>query len=363
MLSDGTPIDLTLLFASDAYESEFPQILREVRKRTGNAALIGCCSQGIIGQAREVEDQPALALQVMSLPGINLQSIRLTPKQIEAGMVGANLPSSEVNAVLLFADPFSQDSERLLEVLSAAYPGLPLVGGLASGRLRGTRIFLNDAVLDSGAVGFTLGGAWSVRSVVSQGCAPIGQTWTITSVKENVIESIGMRPALEVLTETFQLLAPDVQQRAQRNIFVGLAMDEYRDDFRRGDFLVRNIVGVDRESGSIAIGAMPRAGQTLQFQLRDPQAADEDLIELLTRARTDLGGETPAAALLCSCNGRGVGLFGRPDHDAEALQAILGPLPVAGFFCNGEIGPVGGKNFLHGYTASVALIVPARPAV
>jgi small ligand-binding sensory domain FIST len=198
-----------------------------------------------------------------------------------------------------------------------------------------------------------------VRSVVSQGCAPIGETWTITGATGNVLESIGMRPALDVLMDTFHALPPEMQDRASRNLLVGLAMNEYQDDFGRGDFLIRNIMGIDRDSGVIAIGALPRVGQTIQFQIRDPTAAGEDLHALLAKARDELGDQRPVGALLCCCNGRGAGLFGEPDHDVRVVSDLMGPLPVAGFFCNGEIGPVGGKNFLHGFTASMAFIVPA----
>jgi small ligand-binding sensory domain FIST len=237
---------------------------------------------------------------------------------------------------------------------------VPLIGGLASGdyRRRATYVFLNDDVYPDGAVGVAIGGAYAVRTVVSQGAMPIGRPWTITEARGNHVLTIGMRPALDVLTETFEGLSPELQMRAQRNLLVGLAMDEYRDEFQRGDFLIRNLVAIDRESGAISIGAYPRIGQTIQFQLRDPVAADEELKEMLLRTQMELGDQQPVGALLCSCNGRGVGLFGEQDHDARALVERFGALPTAGFFCNGEIGPVGSKNFLHGFTASIALIVP-----
>jgi small ligand-binding sensory domain FIST len=222
-------------------------------------------------------------------------------------------------------------------------------------------VFLNGEVYDRGAVALALGGPYAVRTIVSQGAAPIGETWTITGAQGNVIETIAQRPAYQVLVDTLRALPPEMQQRAQRNLLVGLAMDEHRGEFRRGDFLIRNLTGIDPERGTLAVGALPRVGQTLQFQLRDPDAADEDLRELLERARKELGARQPVGALLCSCNGRGVGLFGTPDHDARTLVDLLGPIPVSGFFCNGEIGPVGEQNFLHGFTASIALVIPEEP--
>jgi small ligand-binding sensory domain FIST len=193
--------------------------------------------------------------------------------------------------------------------------------------------------------------------VTSQGCTPIGETWTLTKVEQNIIHQIGNRPAYEVLAETFNQLSPEQQRTARGNLFIGLVVNEYLEEFHRGDFLIRNLLGADPRSGSIAVGALPRLGQTVQFQRRSAAAATEDMEELLTRARKQLGDTPIYGGCLCSCNGRGRNLFDRPDHDAQMVQQRLGPMGLAGFFCNGEIGPVGEKSFLHGYTASLALFV------
>jgi small ligand-binding sensory domain FIST len=364
--ADFASVDLAVLFASPNFIDQYGPILEEIRRRTHATALVGCSGQAIIGPGREVEDEPALSLLLFSLPGAVVRA-----RHVKQEMIGKQLtprewrdvfglPPDDVNAWLLFADPFSLDPERLLAVLSESYPGVPLMGGMASGDLRSTDsfLFLNDTVLLEGAVALAIGGPYTVHSVVSQGCEPIGETWTITGVRDNVIESIGMRPALEVLAETFGRLPPETQQRARKNLLVGLAMDEYRDDFRRGDFLIRHLSGVDQASGAIAIDALPRVGQTVQFQIRDGAAADDDLVELLTKTKRDLGGQQPLGALLYTCNGRGIGLFAAPDHDARRVAEGLGPIPLAGLFCRGEIGPVGQKHFLHGFTASLAIIVP-----
>ncbi|HWO72406.1 MAG TPA: FIST N-terminal domain-containing protein [Dehalococcoidia bacterium] len=368
MLRDGVRADLALLFASDAYGDGLSDLVKAVRQASGAGVLIGCSGQGVIGPAREVEDRPAIALQVFSLPGAMLKPVRLSPTDLEGSAAWQEEVATagrEASAFITFVDPFTVDGERLLSSLTDCLGQVPLVGGLASGSFaRGrTYLFLNDDVFADGAVGLALGGAYTVRTVVSQGCEPIGETWTITGAHGNVIETIGMRPALDVLIETFEALPAEMQERARRNLLVGLAMNEYRDEFRRGDFLVRNLLGIDQQSGAIAVGALPRVGQTLQFQVRDPDAADEDLRQMLALTKSELGGQAPVGALLCSCNGRGMGLFGVPDHDAKVLADLIGPVPVAGFFCNGEIGPVDGKNFLHGFTASVALILPIRPSL
>jgi len=365
IVPSGETIDLAFLFASSAYAEEFPELVASARRATRARRLIGCSSQGVIGTGREVEGQPALALLTFSLPGAVLRPVRLAQGTLEqcrgpeAWHEMTRVSPDDVTAWFLFADPFTLDAEGLLVAWSEAYPGTPMVGGMASGdlRLRCTHVFLDGEVYDRGAVAMALGGTYGVRTIVSQGCTPIGKPWTITGATGNVIETIALRPAYEVLVETVHALPREVQQRARGNLFVGLAMDEYREELHRGDFLIRNLLGADAESGTLTVGAIPRPGQTLQFQLRDHVTADEDLRELLEAAKTDLGGQEPIGALLCSCNGRGIGLFGTPDHDAWAVADRLGPIPLAGFFCNGEVGPVGSRNFLHGYTASIALVV------
>ena len=357
--------DLAVFFASSSFAPAYPQILGRLRAATAGGVLIGCSGQGVIGGEQEIEGRPAMALLTLALPGTNLNSAHFTQSQLETHTTGedwlklAGVSQDQANSWLLFADPFSADAEGFLNRFSTAYPHTPLVGGLASAdpQTHKTYLFLNDDVYEEGMIGLALSGSCAVRTIVSQGCMPIGQTWAITSVNGNAIETIAQRPALEVLLETLQALPSDIQERARRNLLVGFAMDEYKDDFGRGDFLIRNLFGMDRESGSIVVGALPHIGQTLQFQIRDPQAADEDLRELLGKAVREMTGERVLGAVLCSCNGRGVGLFGAPHHDAEAISELLGPLPLAGFFCNGEIGPVAGRNFLHGFTASMAVIV------
>jgi small ligand-binding sensory domain FIST len=212
-------------------------------------------------------------------------------------------------------------------------------------------------VFEDGGVAISVGGGVKLEGVISQGCTPIGESWTLTRVEKNLIHNIGNRPAYAVLAETFQKLPPDEQRKAQGNLLIGLVVNEYREDFHRGDFLVRNLIGGDPNSGVLAVGALPRAGQMMQFQRRDAAAATEDMNELLARAKKQLGGATIYGGCLCCCNGRGQNLFGAPNHDAELVQKQIGPLGLAGFFGNGEIGPVGGKNYLHGFTASLALFV------
>jgi small ligand-binding sensory domain FIST len=206
-------------------------------------------------------------------------------------------------------------------------------------------------------VAIAVGGDVALAGVISQGCTPIGEAWTLTRVDQNLIRNIGNRPAYTVLSETVSQLSPEDQRKAQGNLFIGLVVNEYLEDFHRGDFLVRNLLGGDPSSGVLAVGALPRMGQTIQFQRRDAAAADEDMNELLRRTKTELADRPIYGGCLFCCNGRGKNLFGRTSHDAALVQEHFALAGLAGFFCNGEIGPVGDKNFLHSHTAALALFV------
>jgi small ligand-binding sensory domain FIST len=229
-----------------------------------------------------------------------------------------------------------------------------VIGGMASGSHvpDQNRLVLDGTAVTEGAVAVELDGPITIRTVVSQGCRPIGRTAIVTRVEQNVIRELGRRPALEVLREVFEGLSEEERERVQQGLFIGRVINEYQETFRRGDFLLRNVIGAD-EAGGIAITDVVRVGQTVQFHVRDADTADEDLTVMLDAQRTQA---TPAAGgLLFSCNGRGSRLFAQPHHDVTVLHDVLGAVPVAGFFAMGEIGPVGDQNFVHGYTASIAL--------
>ena len=364
--SDLRHVDVAILFASSLYENHFPAMMARVRQAFGGALLIGCSGQAIIGQDLEMEDVPALSLLLLSLPNALLHPVRFTQSLLEecetplGWRTCLDIQLDDVNAWLLFADPFHLEIERLLDGLTSAYGECPILGGMASSsnqKARCTHIFLNDEIFTDGGVGLAIGGPYTLLPLVSQGCEPIGEPWTITGVRDNLIQTISNRPAYDMLVETFKSLPSEVQRRAQRNLLVGLAADEYLETFQRGNFLVRPLIGVEHGTSALAIGALPRIGQTVQFQMRDARAADLDLKELLDQVSATLGHQLPIAGVLCSCNGRGVGLFGKPNHDASTIIRKLGDFPLAGLFCNGEIGPVGARSFLHGFTASLALFI------
>ena len=358
-------VSLGLVFIAPKLFPHAPQILEILQVHAQIPLLAGCSGKSLIAGGRELEDGSGLALALYSLPGAELKAVRFTQEQLEAAETPeywheqTGVAPAQTNGWLVFADPFHLDGESWLQSWSAAYPGTPVLGGLASGEFSEqlTQVYLNGEVFEEGGIAISVGDDVALASVISQGCTPIGETWTLTKVEQNFIKEIGNRPAYKVLEETFNGLTPAEQQKSRGNLFVGLATNEYLEDFHRGDFLIRNLLGGDPQTGIVAIGALPRIGQTIQFQRRDAAAATEDLHNLLTHAKQELADQTIYGGCLCSCNGRGKGLFNAPDHDARMVQTELGPLGVAGFFCNGEIGPVGANNFLHGFTASLALFV------
>jgi small ligand-binding sensory domain FIST len=359
------PVSLGLLFMAPRLFPNAKQILEIVRVHARVPMLAGCSSQGLIVGREEVEEQAGLTLGLYSLPGAELKAFHFVQEQVEEAngpgywRLETGIEPEESNGWLAFIDPFHLDSEAWMRTWNEAYAPLPVLGGLADGSFKDqqTQLYLNGDVFAEGGIAISIGGAVGIAGVTSQGCTPIGETWTLTRVEQNIIHHIGNRPAYTVLAETFSQLSPEVQTKARGNLFIGLVVNEYLEEFHRGDFLIRNLLGADPRSGCIAVGAMPHAGQTIQFQRRSASAATEDMEELLTRAQRRLEGTTIYGGCLCSCSGRGRHLFGRPNHDAEMVQQHFGPLGLTGFFCNGEIGPVGERSFLHGYTASLALFV------
>lgn len=361
-------VTLGLVFMTPRLFANAAQVLEILRVHGQIPLLAGCSSGSLIAGEQELEEDsnPGIVLGLYSLPEAELRAFHFNQDGVESATGNAGywpqrtgIGKTQTNGWLVFADPFRLDSEAWLDSWNAAYAPLPVLGGLASGdhTAQMTQVYLNGEVFEEGGVAISVGGRVGLSGVISQGCTPIGETWTLTHVDGNLIQRIGNRAAYEVLTETFNSLSTTEQRKSRGNLFVGLAMNEYVEEFHRGDFLVRNLLGADPQTGAIAVGALPRSGQTVQFQRRDAAAATEDMAALLAHAKEHLKDTVIYGGCLCSCNGRGRGLFGAANHDAKMVQENLGPMGLAGFFCNGEIGPVGKRNFLHGYTASLALFV------
>jgi small ligand-binding sensory domain FIST len=356
--------DLALLFVHPQYVPRIEELLKGVRSAAGARHLTGCTGNGIIGTEQEVEHEPAVSLLVGQMRGVEIAPFHVTQHDLEEstgpGFWHYQLevePAENANLILL-ADPFSVQAVQLVQALGEAYPGAPIVGGLASGGQQPgeNRLFLDDEVFDDGAIGVALTGKIVLRTIVSQGCKPIGQPLTVTRADKNIILELGGRPPLAVLQEMLPQLPQDEQQLARTALFLGRVINEYKEEFGRGDFLIRNLVGHDPKSGALAVGDWMRTGQTVQFQVRDGQCADEDLRHLLAKEKQYCKQSQPAGALLFSCLGRGQGMYGEPSHDIRTLQHYVGPVATAGFFCNGEIGPIGDRAFVHGFTSVIGLL-------
>lgn len=360
----GGRVSCAFVFVSAQYRPYLTDFLELLQVHGHVPIIAGASGAGLIAIGEEAEGVEGFSALFMHLPETKLHSFALTAEELTQLSSPADwhratgVGPHEVDAWIALGNPISLPLEDWLEEWNAAYPGVPCLGGLASAAPLSEDMFVfQDHRLVDSAVALGFKGGLKVHTIVSQGCRPVGEPFTITGAEQNVIVTLAQRPAYERLSETFDALAANEKARAAGNIFAGLAMSEYIDEFKTGDFLVRNLLAADPQSGALAIGAMPRVGQTLQFQLRDRRSANEDLQRMLlekTRA-----GLRPFASLVFSCNGRGQGLFRVPNHDAAALSEHLGPRPSAGFFCNGEIGPVGGRNYVHGYTASIALFADA----
>ncbi|WP_026414443.1 FIST signal transduction protein [Actinomadura oligospora] len=350
--------DLVCVFVSGGDPDEVESAARRAHETAGARVFLGCSAAGVIGGGRGVEGRGAVSAWAGVLPDARLTPFRLETLRAEDRLIVVGMPESGDDDVVgvLLADPFSFPVDAFVERSGEAMPGLPLVGGLADGPERGAaRVFVNGEAFGEGAVGVVLGGAVSAATVVSQGARPIGPDMVVTKADENVLYELAGTPALSKLEEVVLALPPDEQELAGRGLLIGVAMDEYADEHEQGDFLVRGVVGADEDTGAIAIGDVVDIGRTVRFQVRDADAADADLAALLERFDlADVEG-----ALLFSCNGRGQAMFPDSDHDAKLLhRAFGGAAGVGGFFAAGEIGPVGGRNHVHGFTASILAFGP-----
>lgn len=361
--TDGQTLDCALVFLSPHFRRRASSVASGLRAALTPRVLLGCTAEGVIGREREIEGGPAI-----SLVGAHLPQVELVPFALRApdwagtlgtratfqGAVGA---PDAARAFVLLADPFSTPMDDVLDAFNRFYAGVPVIGGMASGwpQPGGNALLLNDEVLSSGAVGVAFAGDIEIDVVVSQGCRPIGRAFTVSASRGNVILGLDGEPPLVRIQEVLARLSEEDRALLQNGLLIGRAIDPQQDTLGRGDFLVRGVIGVDPESGAVAVGDSIQDGEVVQFHLRDAATAEEDLEMLLM---PQLFFERPRGAFLFSCNGRGTRLYDHPDGDVSLIRKVLGDLDLAGFFCAGELGPVGGQNFLHGHTASLVLFRP-----
>lgn len=391
----GVGADLGLVFVSSAFASEYSRVLPLLREQLPTVPIVGCNGGGIIGinlrdTAREVEDEPALTLVLASLPGVTVHPFHIDTEALPdldgapsawADLVGLPLgaenpsddpsPGAEIPQFVLFADPFSGGMNDLLAGLDYAFPQSPKIGGVASsGVPNGTSgLFCDDRVYRNGVVGVALSGNIVLDTIVAQGCRPIGSLYRVVESERNVI--LKMEPEeteeacpihkspLEMLRDLVQTLDEEDRVLAQTSLFIGVAQTEFKQSLELGDFLIRNLLGFDPREGALAIGDRIRPGQRIQFHLRDAATSEEDLENLLRKYQlTALSHSKPMGALMFACLGRGETLYGEPNFDSQLFGRYMEHIPIGGFFCNGEIGPVGNSTYLHGFTAVFGIFRP-----
>lgn len=355
----GARPDLLMVYFTPHHAHDAPMIRERLMEQLAPRVLLGCPAIGVIGESVEVEAGAGLSLWGATWPGAELQTFHLSMGDADVPEVTGWADSLPQGAgLMLLADPYTTPPEDLLNGLHERYPDSPVVGGMASGSSGpgAANIISHEGIHNEGALVVAISGTVRMDTVVSQGCRPVGSHLVITKANRNAILSLGGKPALSALQAVASEVSPEEQDLMRSSLHVGRVVDERKSQFERGDFLVRNVLGVDPETQGLLVSDLVRAGQTIQFMVRDAEAAGEELGALLDReaaASKTLG--QPLGAMLFSCNGRGSKLFGRPHHDVGHVHASLGELPTAGFFAAGEIGPVGGQPFLHGFTASIAL--------
>ena len=360
------PCHLAVFFVSMLYRATWDTVVRQIRQQLGHPVVIGCTAGGVLGVNQELEAIPAMSLAAAYLPRVTLHPFAISPQELEheqdhgfwiekIGIAPAQKPVG-----ILLPEPFSCDVMALVETLGATYPAMPLIGGLASGAAQAgdNALFFNDQILTEGAIGVALTGDVTLQTIVAQGCRPIGRPYIVTKAEQNFVFELAGLSAVEALRQLYGTLSPKDQTLAQHALFLGIVTNEQQAEFRRGDFLIRNLIGIDPSSGAIAVGDRIRVGQTVQFQIRDADTSREDLQHLLSEHAQTFAQTPVAGALLFSCLGRGRDLYGESHYDIRTIQAAIGTCPIAGFFCNGEIGPVGGHNFIHGFTSSLGLFRP-----
>ncbi len=347
----GVRPDVAVVFVSAAHVGAVEDIASSINSVLQPRCLVGTTGSGIVGGSLGIEDSPALAVWAGALNG-QVAAVRLTAEPTESGWHVEGMPTDtgDWRTLVLLADPYTFPSDALLDGLRLQSPHLAVIGGMASAARGpgGNRLVFGNEIVTHGAVGFLLDADASPDTVVSQGCRPIGQPWIVTRAERNIIYELAGRPALERLMEIIDHLSPDDRRLAAAGLHCGIVVDERKVDFERGDFLIRGVLGADKEAGAVAIGDEMPVGSTVQFQVRDAATAGEDLISMLTGRDAD-------GALVFTCNGRGEFMFGTSSHDAEIVHEVLDAPAAAGMFCAGELGPVGDRNAVHGFTASIAL--------
>ncbi len=348
----GSSLDLLFAFVTHDYADHFTKLPDVLLSRTGDTELIGCSASGVLGGGNEVEHEPGLALIGAHLPDTDVRAFHMPPDPVSWETAVLRAGRGEPDFVLL-SDPYSGSPEDLLAWMDTKFSESTKIGGLVSGASHpgDSILILGDAIHRVGTVGVALSGDLEVDTVVAQGCRPIGSPLFVTRGDHHILYELDGQPATQVLESLYAELSEEDQELFRSSLFLGLVMREREEVYEHGDFLIRPIIGVDPDARALAIAAEVKTNQVVQFHVRDARASAEDLEQMLSRHQY----AQPSGALLFSCVGRGRGLYGEPNHDTGMFHNQIGRVPLGGFFCSGEIGPVRGKTYIHGYTSSFGL--------
>ena len=360
-------VNLVLAFVGSDFADSYSLLPDMVADEFPGSVFIGCSGNGVIGNAKEIEHRPGLSLSAAILPDVAIQSFYVEDEDLPDGddsphkwedLIGVK--ATEKPDFIILADPFSMRGPNLVKGLDYAFPGSTVIGGIASGGHQPgeNTLFLNQKHVAKGIVGIALHGNVRIDTIVAQGCRPVGDLMRITKCDRNILEELDGQKPFEILGEIYSNLSEADRKLFQNSLFLGVVMDHFEDDPAIGDFLIRNVLGADQEKGVISIGEMLQEGQIVQFHLRDSQTSSENLTEMLQSYDYDPSKDEGAGALLFSCLGRGSYLYGKADHDTDLFVEQIGDLPLTGFFCNGEIGPVGESTYIHGYTSAFGIVRP-----
>lgn len=360
------PVDLAMVFLSSHFRGLAAQVQEGLQAMFQPAQLIGCSAEGVIDAQHELEQTPAIALMLAHLPGVEITPFSLDRLNWKMLLGKPDYFRDVIKApidtrlFILFGDPFTAPMEQILESFNTSYPGVPVLGGMASAAMAvgQNALVVNNRVSPVGVVGAAFSGNFDLDLIISQGCRPIGEPYVVTKANQNVIYTLENQPTLYRIQELVEEINEEDQQLIARGLLIGRAINPMQERFGRGDFLIRGVLAADRQNGAITVGGVIDPGDIVQFHVRDAVTAQEDLEMMLIpqafRPRAE-------GALLFTCNGRGTRLYDFEDGDINTVQKSLGNVPVAGFFCAGEIGPVGNRNFVHGHTACLAIFRPAYP--
>jgi small ligand-binding sensory domain FIST len=353
--------DIAIVFVSPHFAEEFQDIADAIQEKLQPINMIGCVGDSIVSGGHEIEGDPAITIWAAALPDTKIETAHLLLERVSAGGIISGteeLPFEQItvrqeSALIVLGEPFSFPADLLLSQLAEDCPELRVLGGMASGFQQPGKnlVLVNGTVCCEGAAGLLVDGGVKVHSVVSQGCRPIGDRLVVTKVEQNLVLELGGKPAMKVLEEMFMRLPTSDKELMSKGFFLGRVISEYQDDYEMGDFLIRNVMGIDTDRRAVVVNDYFKVGQSVQFQVRDEGSASNELRQLLTKNES----AEVKGGLVFTCNGRGTKLFAEPDHDAGVIKEAVGEIPLAGFFAQGEIGPVGGENHIHGYTASVVL--------